>query len=1585
MNRSPKANRSFLHGSSSKADQSSNKVAYATLDSLALRRTRLPLCLVPIDESHPNKGEKVEKEEKKEKRNVNRKKSSRQPSFKIRSGASTQWKHRATRSSGKVHNVFLRETCIGTGNIANGVNVRLQVRQGFAKNGSRVQIQRIPETVPELLEQLLGIQNNENIAHKNSNRSKSIKKCCSNVQEDGRVGFKILDRAISNYPENKVSKVKNNIQIKSLERSPTKYVPDEVIIKSEKLDQHYEEFKNPLAIVNCGKRSDCDIKEPEQKNDELCSSVSQEKNNHEQKFENSDFKNDQKLFDTKKRSDLGFAKNVFNYVPMTSRTKSLKKLKKKTVSTDTLKTKSHSLKSLTISEPSNFVHIASATNSKLLNAGKTFASSQVTEVITHKEKCATLPLLVSTNPYSSIDFINLSSDDKSANNTKDIRLSEDSDKTNYVEIRSKEPLKRTYAIDKLSSSLEKIQIDKREVDQIYECISRFSTGNTASALLPSLDATANSLPLNLNQESNINTDSASPISTNCEGSEEKIYETVFQSSSASSSSPVNVSTPVGVNSILHHYTEAESHYADLNLTTVNSALVIRANSSFLWGSMTTGRSGVCVNVQNVNSSAFDNKSPMTVLKSDDSSSKSNRELTNTVNNEDYDDVGLTDKFTNDYEYDDVGPPGDVIIAAEEIKNQESVNSATVKVNEKFKNYVSVNDDNEEVYDDVVVLNYDSTGNLSSSSTQAESSSYMTPYLVTRKASFRHKDQEVVLRNAETQYLIVNNEYSSVEDEPEAGLYDDIDLLSQERVNSLYAGSSAGSQLGSTSNGKDSEWEDLDDTPPALPLPRRNGPRVIGEVQNITLKKKLGPRWYRNVRKQRSKTSRKSSTKSLNQVTQDSISVDATSDDSNYETLYSSQVDEFSTDSESESFNKEQNLTSTGILYEKRNYCNNNNDNKLDVRKNSEVKVDEAPLRPTPPTPREPSITQTLGRRMKILRRTWSFTKGSLGRMRKRTEPETSFDETPVKQQNINDARKYFSFKKHFRKSITGLSTFYLENSTDSNYLREEAPTKEEIYANANLYTRAGLWKDDNQSVEDDVSTPDHYSVLAEEPLYQFYAAAVARVAFESDSDGYEEVNDVTPSPATTDLGKPGHRTLWCQTPQVIHSGLLQRLTMEERKIQEAKFEILTSEASYLNSLRVLENEFASNYELNNEILTTLERNKLFGGLSAVRMTSEKLLTDLENIWRDDPLLGDLPDALLKHAEKCSTTYIQYCSNQVTIDTVLKELRTRKGSKFVEVISNIEAHPACQSLSLHSFLMLPMQRITRLPLLADAVLSKLPTEHTERSVWESVLARLTQVVADCNEGARVAGQRVEMDALARKLEYSAKVTPVSLRDKYLVRSGAVVQLSGRTDAEYRLTFGKKFHKTPLYIFLLTDYLLVSKPKISAHDETYTVIDTCKRNLVALETASEDSLFAGRNAMILTLLENYQGREAEYVVTCDSDTERQRWLDAVSSPKSELVGERLYESWDCPQVMALYSYSPRQPDELALQPGDVINVLRKMIDGWHHGEKLLDGEQGWFPGNYTKEVASEHVRARNLRQRHRILALSGNILQRRAKRV
>lgn len=119
-----------------------------------------------------------------------------------------------------------------------------------------------------------------------------------------------------------------------------------------------------------------------------------------------------------------------------------------------------------------------------------------------------------------------------------------------------------------------------------------------------------------------------------------------------------------------------------------------------------------------------------------------------------------------------------------------------------------------------------------------------------------------------------------------------------------------------------------------------------------------------------------------------------------------------------------------------------------------------------------------------------------------------------------------------------------------------------------------------------------------------------------------------------------------------------------------------------------------------------------------------------------------------------------------------------------------------------------------------------------------------------------------------------------------------------------------------------------------------------------------------------------------------------------PEAETPGEKLYESWDCPQVVAKHSYESDEPDVLQLELGDVVNVSRKLPDGewpnqcaviikkniltslfagWYQGERIRDGAVGWFPGSYTEELNSAHVRARNLKQRHRLLTFTATYLE------
>jgi hypothetical protein len=54
--------------------------------------------------------------------------------------------------------------------------------------------------------------------------------------------------------------------------------------------------------------------------------------------------------------------------------------------------------------------------------------------------------------------------------------------------------------------------------------------------------------------------------------------------------------------------------------------------------------------------------------------------------------------------------------------------------------------------------------------------------------------------------------------------------------------------------------------------------------------------------------------------------------------------------------------------------------------------------------------------------------------------------------------------------------------------------------------------------------------------------------------------------------------------------------------------------------------------------------------------------------------------------------------------------------------------ACQSLDMHSFLMLPMQRITRLPLLTDRIICRLPPDSSELAAARKAL-HLTRLAAN----------------------------------------------------------------------------------------------------------------------------------------------------------------------------------------------------------------------------------------------------------------
>lgn len=151
------------------------------------------------------------------------------------------------------------------------------------------------------------------------------------------------------------------------------------------------------------------------------------------------------------------------------------------------------------------------------------------------------------------------------------------------------------------------------------------------------------------------------------------------------------------------------------------------------------------------------------------------------------------------------------------------------------------EDCEEIYDDVMPPSF-----KQDPSKAVDESDYLIPEgdeasrempgveLRTASKGSAAETRPVPMANGDQYFSATNNEYSSVdceshlgeEERDELDVYDDVGLPpGEERVNSLYAGSTPGSVLGLASmNGKESEWEDLEEASCASRCPcRTNDP------------------------------------------------------------------------------------------------------------------------------------------------------------------------------------------------------------------------------------------------------------------------------------------------------------------------------------------------------------------------------------------------------------------------------------------------------------------------------------------------------------------------------------------------------------------------------------------------------------------------------------------------------------------------------------------------------------------------------------------------------------------------------------------
>ncbi|KAM3931690.1 ephexin-1 isoform 2-T2 [Leptodactylus fuscus] len=437
--------------------------------------------------------------------------------------------------------------------------------------------------------------------------------------------------------------------------------------------------------------------------------------------------------------------------------------------------------------------------------------------------------------------------------------------------------------------------------------------------------------------------------------------------------------------------------------------------------------------------------------------------------------------------------------------------------------------------------------------------------------------------------------------------------------------------------------------------------------------------------------------------------------------------------------------------------------------------------------------------------------------------------------------------------------------------------------------------------------------------------------------------------------------LWQDLPEIKNSGVLSVLQPQEIKLQEAMFELVTSEASYYKSLSLLVSHFMESDRLKATIHPS-EMHFIFSNVLEVLSTSERFLLDLEQRFEENLVISDVCDIVFKHAENHFSVYVTYVCNQTYQERAHRRL-IQERTEFREAVAHLEANPICRGLPFSSFLILPFQRITRLKLLVQNILTKVE-EGSERETSALQAHReLEKLVRACNDGVRKMSRTEQLISIEKTLEFKIKSVPIISHSRWLLKQGELQQMSGpRTSRTLRT---KKLFRA-VYLFLFNDLLLLCK---RLPGDRYQVFDVAARGLLRVEEL-EDQGQSLANVFILKLLENAHEREFTYMLKATSQSEMKRWMTSLVPNRRTKFVSITARVFDCPQVQCVHPYIAQEPDELSLDLADLLNVLDKTDDGWVFGERLHDQERGWFPSTVTEEILNKDIRTQNLKECFRV---------------
>ncbi|GLD69662.1 intersectin-1 [Lates japonicus] len=178
------------------------------------------------------------------------------------------------------------------------------------------------------------------------------------------------------------------------------------------------------------------------------------------------------------------------------------------------------------------------------------------------------------------------------------------------------------------------------------------------------------------------------------------------------------------------------------------------------------------------------------------------------------------------------------------------------------------------------------------------------------------------------------------------------------------------------------------------------------------------------------------------------------------------------------------------------------------------------------------------------------------------------------------------------------------------------------------------------------------------------------------------------------------------------------------------------------------------------------------------------------------MIGDILTNQLPHMQP----YIRFCSCQLNGATLIQQ-KTDDNPEIKDFLKRLAMDPRCKGMPLSSFLLKPMQRVTRYPLIIKNTLENTPESHPDHSHLKAALEKAEELCSQVNEGVR---EKENSD----RLEWIQAHVQCEGLSEQLVFNSVTNCLGPRKFLHSGKLFKAKSSKE-LYGFLFNDFLLLTQ--------------------------------------------------------------------------------------------------------------------------------------------------------------------------------